>query len=413
VQSRPALCKRAGLSFHRSQASSGEIRKFVGHSDDVTSVAFAPDGKTALSGSWDNTLRLWDLASSGEIRKFVGHSDDVTSVAFAPDGKTALSGSWDTTLRLWDLDSGREIRKFEGHSDRVSSVAISPDGKAALSGSRDGTIRLWDLQSGQQIVSLFASPDWEWLAITPKGFFTASQHDTDMLALVRGLEVTTIGQVHQSLYNPDLVREALAGDPNREVEKASKAINLDKVLDSGPAPQVEIVSHAPSSKSPNDLVTVAARIKNRGKDIGRIEWRLNGVTAGVMGAPARPGPGYEVRQELALDPGENRIEVIAYEGRNLLASLPAQTTIAYDGPADTAKPNLYILAIGINKYVDKGRSDKYSRLSQGPCRMPGRSAPRWKGPPRGNIRKSTLRWRSMRMLQRPNWTKLSTKSPAR
>jgi WD40 repeat protein len=53
----------------------------------------------------------------------LGHSSGVTSVAFAPDGKTALSGSQDKTLRLWDLASGREIRKFEGHSGEVFSVA--------------------------------------------------------------------------------------------------------------------------------------------------------------------------------------------------------------------------------------------------------------------------------------------------
>ena len=85
----------------------------------------------------------------------------------------------------------------------------------------------------------------------------------------------------------------------------------------------------------------------------RIEWRVNGVTAGVMSAPAGPGR-TRGPQELALDPGENRIEVIAYEGRNLLASLPARTTIAYDGPADTVKPKLHILAIGINAYEDEG-----------------------------------------------------------
>ena len=73
-----------------------------------------------------------------------------------------------------------------------------------------------------------------------------------------------------------------------------------------------------------------------------------------MSAPAGPGPDYEVSQELALDPGENRIEVIAYEGRNLLASSPAQAAIVYDGPADTVKPKLHILAIGINDYEDKG-----------------------------------------------------------
>jgi hypothetical protein len=74
----------------------------------------------------------------------------------------------------------------------------------------------------------------------------------------------------------------------------------------------------------------------------------------VKSAPAEGGPDYDVSQDLALDPGENRIEVIAYEARNLLASLPAQTTIRYDGPADVTKPKLYVLAIGINKYADPG-----------------------------------------------------------
>ena len=114
-----------------------EIVPQLGHRSLIEAIAIAPDGKTALSGSYDHTLRLWDLASGREIRKIEGYSDPFWSVAFAPDGKTALSGSaWADTLRLWDLATGREIRKFKGHSDSVPSVAISPDGKTALSGGR-------------------------------------------------------------------------------------------------------------------------------------------------------------------------------------------------------------------------------------------------------------------------------------
>jgi len=87
----------------------------LGHSSLVTSVAFSPDGKYALSGSDDKTLKLWEISSGREIRSFKGHSDDVESVAFSPDGKYALSGSGDSTLKLWEISSGREIRSFKGH----------------------------------------------------------------------------------------------------------------------------------------------------------------------------------------------------------------------------------------------------------------------------------------------------------
>ncbi len=81
-----------------------------------------------------------------------------------------------------------------------------------------------------------ATPECRMADHDAEGFFAASHRDTDMLAIVRGIEVTTIGQVHQSLFNPDLVREALAGDPDGEVKRAAEVVSLEKVLDAGPRP---------------------------------------------------------------------------------------------------------------------------------------------------------------------------------
>jgi hypothetical protein len=128
---------------------------------------------------------------------------------------------------------------------------------------------------------------------------------------VRGLEVTTIGQIHQSLFNPDLVREALAGDMAGEVGRASEFVSLPKVLDSGPPPKVAIVSPQHGSRAASDLLNVAARVADGGKGVGRIEWRVNNVTAAVVAVPDGAGPTYEVQRTLALDPGKNSIEVIA------------------------------------------------------------------------------------------------------
>jgi WD40 repeat protein/uncharacterized caspase-like protein len=346
-------------------ASGRELRRFTGHAKALTSVAFSPDGTLALSGSDDKTLKLWEVASGRELRSFTGHKDNVSSVAFSPDGRFVLSGSNDSTLKLWEASSGRELRSFAsgrefnsftGHASNVRSVAFSPDGKRIISGGADGTMRIWDAQTGEELAAMMVTRSDVQCTWTPKGFFIASQRDAGhSLVISRGITIESISQVYQSLYNPDLVRETLAGDPDGEVKRAAEAINIDKVFDSGPAPQVEIASHPlVNYKSDADLVTVTARIMDRGKGVGRIEWRLNGITAGVMSAPKGAGATYEVSQQLALDAGENAIEVIAYEGRNLLASPPARTTIVYNGPANATKPKLYILAIGINKYVDQG-----------------------------------------------------------
>ncbi len=72
----------------------------------VQSVALTPDGRRALSGSWDETLRLWDLDTGACLQTLEGHTEPVSCVALTPDGRRALSGSWDNTLLLWDLDTG-------------------------------------------------------------------------------------------------------------------------------------------------------------------------------------------------------------------------------------------------------------------------------------------------------------------
>jgi WD40 repeat protein/energy-coupling factor transporter ATP-binding protein EcfA2 len=117
-----------------------------GHEREVNSVAFSPDGKLIVSGSGDNTVRLWDIEGNAVGQPFQGHEDYVKSVAFSPDGKLIVSGSYDKTVRLWDIEGNPVGQPFQGHEDYVKSVAFSPDGKLIVSGSRDKTVRLWDIE---------------------------------------------------------------------------------------------------------------------------------------------------------------------------------------------------------------------------------------------------------------------------
>jgi WD40 repeat protein len=133
------------LSVALEQAGSPTRRVLEGHTASVFAVALSADGKRAVSGSVDKTLRVWDLDGHTPPRALEGHTGRVCAVALSADGKRAVSGSDDNTLRLWDLDGHTPPRVLEGHTGRVCAVALSADGKRAVSGSDDNTLRLWDL----------------------------------------------------------------------------------------------------------------------------------------------------------------------------------------------------------------------------------------------------------------------------
>ena len=147
-----ALSGSADNSLKLWDAATGqEIRAFRGHRKAVNSVAFAPGDRRILSGSDDGTIRLWDAETGGLIREYGGLGWKVSTVAFSPDGRWFASGGEDNRVQLWDAASDRPLRAFSGHSWKITSVAFSPDGRTLLSGSEDNTARLWDANTGQEL----------------------------------------------------------------------------------------------------------------------------------------------------------------------------------------------------------------------------------------------------------------------
>ena len=124
------------------------VKNLEGWFTSATTLAFLPDGKTALSGSSNGDISWWDIDAGEEFGNVKIQSGEVTALAVSADGRQALSGSQDTNVHLFDTGTGRVLQTFVGHSAKICSVAFSADGKSALSYSVDDEIKQWDLTTG-------------------------------------------------------------------------------------------------------------------------------------------------------------------------------------------------------------------------------------------------------------------------
>jgi len=128
----------------------------LAHTQDIEAIAFTPDGRSLATGSYDGTIRLWNLKTGAAIRTFDARSK-VWSIAISPDGKTLVSGHGDFA-RIWNLKTGQLTHSLKGQAtDYVRSVAISPDGQTIATGTH-GEIKLWRLRDGALINTLNNAP---------------------------------------------------------------------------------------------------------------------------------------------------------------------------------------------------------------------------------------------------------------
>jgi len=187
-------------------------KRLTGHSHYVQDVSISSDGQFALSGSWDSTLRLWDLNTGATTRRFIDHGKDVLAVAFSADNRQIVSGSrdksiklwntlgqckytisedghkewvscvrfspnlatplivsagWDKMVKVWNLTHCKLRTNLIGHTGYVNTVTVSPDGSLCASGGKDGTAMLWDLNEGRHLSSLDAGDIIHALVFSP------------------------------------------------------------------------------------------------------------------------------------------------------------------------------------------------------------------------------------------------------
>jgi WD40 repeat protein/transcriptional regulator with XRE-family HTH domain len=143
------------------------------HTDTTASLAFSPDERLLASGSWDGSLKLWDLQRGTLLWERL--TSNINCVAFAPDGSLLANGGDDALIQIWNVTSETLVQTLAGQGGAVHALAWSPDGKLLASSGFDGRIRMWEIQNSICLQTLEAHTNWvTGLAFAPTGTTLAS-----------------------------------------------------------------------------------------------------------------------------------------------------------------------------------------------------------------------------------------------
>lgn len=298
-----------------------------------------------------------------------------SAYSFTADGEIIISGSASGTITAYDR-TGRPLGELLGHEGDIWAVTASSDGRFVVSGAHDQTLRLWNLTTRELLVTVFHGADGEWVMWTPEGFFISSENGGKLVGwhINQGpgkeARFVTAEQVRKLFNRPDLIAAKLEGGPEniRKVREEAERLDIDAILESGPAPEVAIVSPGDGWEANDNAVTVTVRVIDKGGGIGRIAFRVNGQARNGEddsgGGPAFGAMALNERGELTrrfqLARTDNVIEATATNGANFVESLPARLTVKADERTLKGVPDLYVLAAGVDDYFDSALTLKYA-----------------------------------------------------
>lgn len=324
------------------------LRTFVDEgSGQVDVVAFSPDGKYAAAGSQDGKIRIWDVQSGAKVRTLTGHSDEISGLAFSPDGKKIVS-SGDASARLWDVSTGEELVAMMAF-DEKEWLVITPEGYYNSS------------ENGADFLSVI---DGEARYGVDK-FYDVFYRPDIVAAKLRGEDIQKLVTINMSdaIKSPPPVVEISGADESGQskvkvcyrVKSEGGGIGEIRLFHNGKLVRSDGYYRDTAGKSQKtSLATLDSKAIYEDMRSVSIKGKAETATLTVQSK----GDAVTDCQELDAVSGENDFSISAFNGTNTVQSY--LKTISFKSKARIEEPRLFILGIGIDRYRESSVNLKYA-----------------------------------------------------
>jgi len=333
---------------------------------------------TIISGGVSGFLTAYNRQGQ-KTASFIGHTGEVWGIAI--DGDTLVSGSDDQTIKLWDLRELKNLKPLSIDYEKLKQIAknwakIQPDQKWTIKSvkssldSQGQSSEYMKIPEIKPIVSIFISGEDEWVVWSEEGFFNASKNGAKYIGyhINKGPEkeagFVPVDKLYNSFYRPDLIEARLNG---RDISEYARKINIATILKGGLPPRVEMRTVGGMSKDKD--IMLKARLCDTGDGIGDITMFINNIPVSIEHSDrgvkivgkekSAPVNCTDFERLISLQNGTNKIGIMAYNKGNTIESNRAEIELVYKSKT-IEKPDLHILTIAIDKYNDIDLRLKYS-----------------------------------------------------
>ncbi|GAK56105.1 WD-40 repeat protein [Candidatus Vecturithrix granuli] len=287
----------------------------------------------------------------------------VRSYTFTSDGSIIVGSS--QVLKLHRPD-GSVLREFVGHTGEIWAVSLSQDGHLLASASDDQTMKIWNIATGECLATLFIARDREWVCWTPNGYYAASAGGEKYIGwqINKGLEAAAefypVSVFRKQFYHPELVKQTLALASFDQAFAAfiqtTPKIEETTVTQVLPPKVQWILPETSPIETSNALLRIQAEI-NSETPLTLVKILVNGRTQAVkrgltLPAQQREVPHHTIDQDITLAPGQNILSIFA-ANENAGATSEERIVLYHITGQEELKPDLYLISIGISKYLLK------------------------------------------------------------